>query len=225
MCQQSDAPQPIINTSIDSIAITLLQKILRVQKCSLKIGWDKKWGDKDPYRTAKDVVFFVARFFNLVASSTIITCIMEVPTLEEHREVHHHYILRLQRSLDEDENLNQPKWGHLKQLHASIKLGEKILTNGMCSYQNFGSFVTLTKFFNSTTEERFFFLSNTDGKNDATIDLQANGKYFVPAWSVSILDGCNKEVYNTLKVNPQTSIFVKKQTEKENAQLSWTWAP
>jgi hypothetical protein len=26
-------------------------------------------------------------------------------------------------------NLNQPKWGHLKNLHAALKLGEKILTN------------------------------------------------------------------------------------------------
>ncbi|KAL0541811.1 hypothetical protein IC582_021873 [Cucumis melo] len=107
----------------------------------------------------------------------------------------------------------------------SIKLGEKILTNGTRSDQNFSSSVTLTKFFNPTTGERFCFLSNTDEKNDATIDLQGDGKYFVPAWSVSILDGCNKEVYNTAKVNSQTSLFVKKKNEKENAQLSWAWAP
>ncbi|KAA0050221.1 beta-galactosidase 7-like [Cucumis melo var. makuwa] len=127
--------------------------------------------------------------------------------------------------LDEYGNLNPPKWGHLKQLHASIKLGETILTNGTRSDQNFGSSVTLTKFFNPTTGERFCFLSNTDGKNDATIDLQVDRKYFVPAWSVSILDGCNKEVYNTAKVNSQTSMFVKEQNEKENTQLSWAWAP
>ena len=35
---------------------------------------------------------------------------------------------------------------------------------------------------------------------DANVDLQKDGKYFVPAWSVSILDGCNKEIYNTAKV-------------------------
>ncbi|KAG6589971.1 Beta-galactosidase 7, partial [Cucurbita argyrosperma subsp. sororia] len=71
----------------------------------------------------------------------------------------------------------------------------------------------------------FAFLSNTDASNDATIDLQTDGKYFVPAWSVTILDGCNKEVYNTAKVNTQTSVFVKEQNEKANAQLSWVWAP
>jgi len=35
---------------------------------------------------------------------------------------------------------------------------------------------------------------------DANVDLQKDGKYLVPAWSVSILDGCNKEIYNTAKV-------------------------
>ncbi len=37
-----------------------------------------------------------------------------------------------------------------------------------------------------------------------------DGKYLVPAWSVSILDNCNKEVYNTAKFNVRTSIIVKK---------------
>ncbi|KAG6589973.1 Beta-galactosidase 7, partial [Cucurbita argyrosperma subsp. sororia] len=110
------------------------------------------------------------------------------------------------------------------QLHASIKLGEKILTSSTRSDRNISSSVTLTTFSNPTTGGRFCFLSNTDASNDATIDLQRDGKYFVPAWSVTILDGCNKEVYNTAKVNTQTSVFVKEQNEKENAQLSWTWA-
>ncbi|KAE8648136.1 hypothetical protein Csa_021532 [Cucumis sativus] len=102
--------------------------------------------------------------------------------------------------LDEYGNSNQPKLGHLKQLYASIKLEDKILTNGTRSNQDYGSSVTLMKFSNPSTGERFCFLSNTDGSNDATI-----------AWSVSILDGCNKEVYNTAKVNSRTSIFVKKE--------------
>jgi hypothetical protein len=35
------------------------------------------------------------------------------------------------------------------------------------------------------------------------VDLQQDGKYFVPAWSVSILQDCNKETYNTGKVKPK----------------------
>lgn len=65
-------------------------------------------------------------------------------------------------------------------------------------------------------------MSNIDGSKDANIDLQQEGKYFVPAWSVSILEGCNKEIYNTAKVNVQTSIMVKKPL---TATASWSWTP
>lgn len=36
-------------------------------------------------------------------------------------------------------NLNQPKWGHLKQLHAAIKSGEKVLTNSSSSTKRIGN--------------------------------------------------------------------------------------
>ncbi|KAL0541673.1 hypothetical protein IC582_021728 [Cucumis melo] len=228
MCQQSDAPQPIINTCNGFYCDNFTPNNPKSPKMFTEnwVGWFKKWGDKDPYRTAEDVAFSVARFFQtggvfnnyyMYHGGTNFGRTSGGPFITTSYDYN--------APLDEYGNLNQPKWGHLKQLHASIKLGEKILTNGTRSDQNFGSSVTLTKFFNPTTGERFCFLSNTDGKNDATIDLQADGKYFVPAWSVSILDGCNKEVYNTAKVNSQTSMFVKEQNEKENAQLSWAWAP
>ncbi len=34
-------------------------------------------------------------------------------------------------------NLNQPKWGHLKQLHAAIKSGQKVLTTSSSSTKQF----------------------------------------------------------------------------------------
>lgn len=42
-------------------------------------------------------------------------------------------------------NLNQPKWGHLKQLHAALKLGEKIITNGVQTTKNLGNGVDVIK--------------------------------------------------------------------------------
>ncbi|KAL0541096.1 hypothetical protein IC582_021127 [Cucumis melo] len=213
MCQQSDASQPIINTCNGFYCDNFTPNNPKSPKMFTEnwVGWFKKWGDKDPYRTAEDVAFSVARFFQ--SGGVFNNYYMYHGGTNFGRTSGGPFITTsydYNAPLDEYGNLNQPKWGHLKQLHASIKLGEKILTNGTRSDQNFGSSVTLTKFFNPTTGERFCFLSNTDGKNDATIDLQADEKYFVPAWSVSILDGCN-EVYNTAK--------------KENAQLSWAWAP
>lgn len=228
MCQQSDAPQPIINTCNGFYCDNFSPNNPKSPKMFTEnwVGWFKKWGDKDPYRSAEDVAFSVARFFQ--SGGVFNNYYMYHGGTNFGRTSGGPFITTsydYNAPLDEYGNLNQPKWGHLKQLHASIKMGEKVLTNGTRSDQKFGSFVTLTKFSNPTTGERFCFLSNTDVSNDATIDLQVDGKYFVPAWSVSILDGCNKEVFNTAKINSQTSMFVKVQNEKENAQLSWVWAP
>ncbi|KAL0558348.1 hypothetical protein IC582_002910 [Cucumis melo] len=229
MCQQSDAPQPIINTCNGFYCdYDFSPNNPKSPKMFTEnwVGWFKKWGDKDPYRSAEDVAFSVARFFQ--SGGVFNNYYMYHGGTNFGRTSGGPFITTsydYNAPLDEYGNLNQPKWGHLKQLHASIKMGEKILTNSTHSDQKISSFITLTKFSNPTTGERFCFLSNTDNKNDATIDLQADGKYFVPAWSVSILDSCNKEVFNTAKINSQTSMFVKVQNKKENAQFSWVWAP
>lgn len=34
-------------------------------------------------------------------------------------------------------NLNQPKYGHLKKLHAALKVGEKALTSGRVTLKNY----------------------------------------------------------------------------------------
>ncbi|XP_022139472.1 beta-galactosidase 7-like [Momordica charantia] len=228
MCQQSDAPKPMINTCNGWYCDNFTPNNPKSPKMFTEnwVGWFKKWGDKDPHRTAEDVAFSVAKFFQF--GGVFNNYYMYHGGTNFGRTSGGPFITTsydYDAPLDEYGNLNQPKWGHLKQLHASIKLREKLLTNGTRSNENFSGFVTLTKFSNQATGERFCFLSNTDKSNDATIDLKADGKYVVPAWSVSILDGCNKEVYNTAKVNSQTSIFVKEQNAHENAQLSWSWAP
>ncbi|XP_050939327.1 beta-galactosidase 15-like [Cucumis melo] len=227
MCQQSDAPQPIINTCNGFYCDNFTPNNPNSPKMFTEnwVGWFKKWGDKDPHRTAEDVAFSVARFFQ--SGGIFNNYYMYHGGTNFGRTSGGPFITTsydYDAPLDEYGNLNQPKWGHLKQLHASIKLGEKILTNSTRSNQNFSSSITLTKFSNLETGEMFCFLSNVDENNDAIIDLLADRKYFLPAWSVSILDGCNKEVFNTAKVTSQTSIFFKEQNEKENAKLSWTWA-
>ncbi|KAG6739516.1 hypothetical protein POTOM_057117 [Populus tomentosa] len=162
-------------------------------------GWFKLWGGRDPYRTAEDLAFSVARF------------------IQNGGVLNSYYM---------------PKWGHLKQLHAAIKLGERILTNGTVTSKNFWGGVDnslqnvqQTTYTNQGTGERFCFLSNAN-MEEANVDLGQDGKYSLPAWSVTILQDCNKEIHNTAKVNTQTSIMVKKLHEEDKpVQLSWTWAP
>ncbi|CAI8586592.1 unnamed protein product [Vicia faba] len=84
-------------------------------------------------------------------------------------------------SIHEYGNLNQPKLGHLKQLLAAIKLSKNVITNYISiNNTDLGNRITLTTYANSTNA-RFCYLSNNDTTKDANVDLQNNGKYFVPA--------------------------------------------
>ncbi|KAF2287083.1 hypothetical protein GH714_038061 [Hevea brasiliensis] len=192
-------------------------------------GWYKKWGEKNPHRTAEDVAYAVARFFQY--GGTLQNYYMYHGGTNFGRSSGGPFIATsydYDAPLDEYGNLNQPKWGHLKNLHAAIKLGEKILTSNNSSavtkkFMDGG--VELTTYTNNATGERFCFLSNTKTE-DATVDLQQDGNYSVPAWSVSILQGCNKEIFNSAKVNVQTSLMVNKIHENDRShKLSWKWAP
>ncbi|MCI14558.1 beta-galactosidase 7-like, partial [Trifolium medium] len=125
--------------------------------------------------------------------------------------------------LDEYGNLNQPKWGHLKKLHAAIKSGEKILTNASATIteKQHGDSVYLKSYKMQGSWESFCFLSNAHNSKDAQVELYPNTKYYVPAWSVSILQNCQDEIFNTAKVDVQTNNYVKKPAG--NSSLTWTW--
>ncbi|KAF3450937.1 hypothetical protein FNV43_RR07026 [Rhamnella rubrinervis] len=223
MCQQDDAPQPMINTCNGYYCDTFKPNNPKSPKMFTEnwIGWFKKWGERDPHRTPQDSAFSVARFFE--NGGVFNNYYMYHGGTNFGRTSGGPYIATsydYDAPLDEYGNLNQPKYGHLKKLHESIKLGEKLLTNGTRSSKDLGNGVNLTMYTNGG--ERFCFLSNTDKSNDATMDLGNDGKYYVPAWSVSILENCNKEVYNTAKVSAQTSVLAKKQVE---GQFNWSWSP
>ncbi|EEF46237.1 beta-galactosidase, putative [Ricinus communis] len=81
--------------------------------------------------------------------------------------------------LDEYGNLNQPKWGHLRDLHVRILL-HLSQSRGLGFATVYA--LNLTTYINNATGERFCFLSNTKTNEDANIDLQQDGIFFVPAW-------------------------------------------
>ncbi|KAF8401121.1 hypothetical protein HHK36_014425 [Tetracentron sinense] len=230
MCQQSDAPQPMINTCNGFYCDTFKPNNPSSPKMWTEnwTGWYKTWGGKDPHRTAEDVAFAVARFFQF--GGVFQNYYMYHGGTNFGRTSGGPYITTsydYDAPLDEYGNLNQPKWGHLNQLHLAIKSVQKVLTNSTFTNKQLGNGVELSTYINEATGEKVCFLSNQNTTNDANIDLQKDGKYFVPAWSVSILGDCNKEVYNSAKVNTQTSVMVKKPNKAENepAQLSWLWRP
>ncbi|KAL5705204.1 Beta-galactosidase 7 [Ranunculus cassubicifolius] len=227
MCQQSDAPQPMINTCNGWYCDSFQPNNPNVPKMWTEnwTGWFKAWGGKDPHRTAEDIAFSVARFFQ--ANGTFQNYYMYHGGTNFGRTSGGPYIVTsydYDAPLDEYGNLNQPKYGHLKQLHLLLKSMEEVLTYGDSSTQEFGNLVNVTTF--SHNGQSSCFISNGNETNDATITF--NGvQYTIPAWSVSILPDCKKEVYNTAKVNTQTSVIVKRsnQAEDEPSSLSWAWRP
>ncbi|KAK6273720.1 hypothetical protein POUND7_010803 [Theobroma cacao] len=255
MCQQADAPQSMINTCNGFYCDQFTANNPKSPKMWTEnwTGWFKLWGGKDPHRAAEEPAFAVARFFhqggilnNYYMVGLII--IMVEQTSDALLEVHAFTTsYDYDAQLDEYGNLNQHKYGHLKQLHAALRVGEKALTTGTVTTKNYGKDVDLTMYANNTTGERSCFLSNVNGQNDVDVDLDQDGKYFVPAWSVGIIQNCNKEIYNSAKLSSQTSVMIRNlnykdetedangdanegdadvpETEEQAPKLNWTWAP
>ncbi|KAF6139325.1 hypothetical protein GIB67_021535 [Kingdonia uniflora] len=107
-------------------------------------GWFKHWGGRDPHRTAEDLAFAVARFFQF--GGTFQNYYMYHGGTNFGRTAGGSYIFTsydYDAPLDEYGNLNQPKWGHLKQLQNHLKSMEKTLTYGDISTTNFKDSVTV----------------------------------------------------------------------------------
>ncbi|KAI4371826.1 hypothetical protein MLD38_010139 [Melastoma candidum] len=225
MCQQSDAPQPMINTCNGWYCDQFTPNNPNSPKIWTEnwTGWFKNWGGKDPLRTAQDVAFSVARFFQF--GGTFQNYYMYHGGTNFGRTAGGPYITTsydYDAPITEHGNLNQPKYGHLKQLHDQLHNLESILTSGNITNTDLGNSVTATVY--ATPDQSACFLSNANVSNDATVSFQGNN-YDVPAWSVSILPDCVTESYNTAKVTTPTTIIVKKKNmaEDEPSSLNWTW--
>ncbi|KAK7251637.1 hypothetical protein RIF29_35004 [Crotalaria pallida] len=227
MTQQSDAPETMINTCNGYYCDQFQPNNNNKPKIWTEnwTGWYKNWGMQNPHRTAEDVAFSVARFFQ--HGGTFQNYYMYHGGTNFGRTAGGPYITTsydFDAPIDEYGNLNQPKWGHLKQLHEVLKSNEKILTQGSTRNIDFGNKVTGTEY--SFAGKSFCFLSNTHQSKDVTVNFQ-NNQYTIPAWSVSILPDCNTEAYNTAKVNVQTAMMVMKDNDADDDEepyvLNWKW--
>ncbi|XP_062166454.1 beta-galactosidase 15-like [Alnus glutinosa] len=227
MCQESDAPSPMINTCNGWYCDQFTPNNPNSPKMWTEnwTGWYKGWGLQDPHRTAEDLSFAVARFFQY--GGTFQNYYMYHGGTNFGRTSGGPYITTsydYDAPLDEYGNLNQPKWGHLKQLHLLLRSMEKVLTHGSVRSIEYGNMMTATIYSYDGKSSCFF--GNANSKDDATINFE-NTMYTVPAWSVTILPDCFTEVYNTAKVNSQTSVMVKKENAADDFEepytLKWQW--
>ncbi|KAJ1400667.1 Glycoside hydrolase, family 35 [Sesbania bispinosa] len=99
--------------------------------------------------------------------------------------------------------LNEPKWGHLRDLHKAIKLCEPALVSVDPTVTWPGNNLEV-HVFKAKSGACAAFLANYDTKSSATVTF-GNGKYDLPPWSISILPDCKTAVFNTARLGAQSS--------------------
>uniref|UniRef100_A0A0D3HCC2 Beta-galactosidase n=1 Tax=Oryza barthii TaxID=65489 RepID=A0A0D3HCC2_9ORYZ len=226
MCQQdSDVPHNVVNTCNGFYCHDWFPNRTGIPKIWTEnwTGWFKAWDKPDFHRSAEDIAFAVAMFFQKRGS--LQNYYMYHGGTNFGRTSGGPYITTsydYDAPLDEYGNLRQPKYGHLKDLHSVIKSIEKILVHGEYVDTNYSDNVTVTKYTLGSTSACF--INNRNDNKDLNVTLDGN-THLLPAWSVSILPDCKTVAFNSAKIKAQTTIMVKKanMVEKEPESLKWSW--
>ncbi|PIA47487.1 hypothetical protein AQUCO_01400261v1 [Aquilegia coerulea] len=208
MCQQYDAPDPVINTCNSFYCDQFTPNSPNKPKFWTENwpGWFKTFGSRDPHRPPEDVAFAVARFFQ--KGGSLNNYYMYHGGTNFGRTSGGPFITT---SYDYDAPIDEygiarlPKWGHLKQLHEAIKLCEHPMLHGEPTLLSLGSLQEADVYTDSSGGCAAF-ISNMDEENEKTVYFQ-NVSYHLPPWSVSILPDCKNVAFNTAKVGHQTSIM------------------
>ncbi|XP_072964754.1 beta-galactosidase 3 [Typha angustifolia] len=205
MCQQYDAPDPVINTCNSFYCDQFAPNSPNKPKIWTENwpGWFQTFGATNPHRPPEDIAFSVARFFQ--KGGSVQNYYMYHGGTNFGRTSGGPFITTsydYDAPIDEYGMVRLPKWAHLKELHKSIKLCEQALLYGESKQLSFGPLQEANVYTDSSGCAAF--LANMDEKEDKLIVFQ-NKSYNLPAWSVSILPDCKNVVFNTAKVQSQTS--------------------
>ncbi|XP_051127758.1 beta-galactosidase 9 isoform X2 [Andrographis paniculata] len=207
MCKQVDAPEYIIDTCngyyCDGFKPNSNKKpIVWTENWD---GWYADWGDRVPHRPTEDIAFAVARFFQ--RGGSLFNYYMYFGGTNFGRTAGGPNIITsydYDAPIDEYGLLRQPKWGHLKDLHAAIKLCEPVLVAVHSpTYIKLGPKQEAHVYRDDSKCSAF--LANIDEHRSATVNF-LNQAYNLPPWSVIILPDCRNIAFNTAKIGAQTSI-------------------
>lgn len=230
MCQQADAPDPIINTCNGFYCDQFKPNSDKKPKMWTEnwTGWFLDFGGAVPYRPVEDIAFAVARFYQL--GGTFQNYYMYHGGTNFGRTSGGPFIATsydYDAPLDEYGFANQPKWGHLKDLHKAIKLCEDALTATDPSVSSLGTNLEAAVYKSGSTCAAF--LANTGTTSAATVKFNGNS-YQLPPWSVSILPDCKNVAFNTAKINSVTMVpsyaHESLQGDTSSSELSssqWSW--
>ncbi|TYI61226.1 hypothetical protein E1A91_D10G158400v1 [Gossypium mustelinum] len=221
MCKQTDAPGDIIDTCNNYYCDGY--KPNSPNKPTIWTenwdGWYTSWGGRLPHRPVEDLAFAVARFFQ--RGGSLMNYYMYFGGTNFGRTSGGPFYITsydYDAPIDEYGLRSEPKWGHLKDLHAAIKLCERALVAADSpQYMKLGPRQeahvywenTQSTVLNTTLSESqsacSAFLANIDEHNTATVIFRGKS-YSLPPWSVSILPDCSNVAFNTAKVGAQTSV-------------------
>ncbi|KAK8506257.1 hypothetical protein V6N13_100309 [Hibiscus sabdariffa] len=223
MCKQTDAPGDIIDTCNNYYCDGY--KPNSPNKPTIWTedwdGWYTTWGGRLPHRPVEDLAFAVARFFQ--RGGSLMNYYMYFGGTNFGRTSGGPFYITsydYDAPIDEYGLRSEPKWGHLKDLHAAIKLCEPALVAADSpQYMKLGPNQEAHVYWenaqstglNSSLSESqstcSAFLANIDEHNTATVTFRGKS-YSLPPWSVSILPDCSNLAFNTAKVGAQTAMKV-----------------
>ncbi|KAL9322778.1 hypothetical protein ACSQ67_010831 [Phaseolus vulgaris] len=230
MCQQADAPDPIINTCNGFYCDQFTPNSNTKPKMWTEnwSGWFLSFGGAVPSRPVEDLAFAVARFFQ--RGGTFQNYYMYHGGTNFDRTSGGPFIATsydYDAPIDEYGIVRQPKWGHLKDVHKAIKLCEEALIATDPSIVSLGPNLEAAVY--KTESVCSAFLANVGTTSDVTVNFSGNS-YHLPAWSVSILPDCKNVVLNTAKINSASSIssFTNEPSEEdigslETSSTGWSW--
>ncbi|XP_043696699.1 beta-galactosidase 8 [Telopea speciosissima] len=231
MCQQANAPDPVINTCNGFYCDQFTPNSDKKPKMWTEnwSGWFLSFGGAVPYRPVEDLAFSVARFFQ--RGGTFQNYYMYHGGTNFGRTTGGPFIATsydYDAPIDEYGVVRQPKWGHLKDLHKAIKLCAGALVANDPTFTSLGPNLE-AHVYKTGSGLCSAFLANVGTQSDATVNFNGNS-YHLPAWSVSILPDCKNVVFNTAQVNSQVvsprfkRLFSKGTIDSSNTfQSGWSW--
>ncbi|TKY60459.1 Beta-galactosidase 6 [Spatholobus suberectus] len=209
MCKQTDAPDPVINTCNGMRCGETFTGPNSPNKPAL---WTENWTSfyqvygGEPYiRSAEDIAFHVTLFIARKNGSYVNYYMYHGGT--NFGRTSSAYVITSyydQAPLDEYGLLRQPKWGHLKELHAVIKSCSTTLLQGKQSNFSLGELQDGYVFEEEEEGKCVAFLVNNDHVNKCTVQFR-NRSYELPPKSISILPDCQNATFNTATVNTKSN--------------------
>ncbi|KAK7411940.1 hypothetical protein VNO78_03385 [Psophocarpus tetragonolobus] len=210
MCKQEDAPDPVIDTCNGFYCENFKPNKNTKPKMWTEnwTGWYTDFGGAVPTRPAEDLAFSVARFIQ--NGGSFVNYYMYHGGTNFGRTSGGLFIATsydYDAPLDEYGLQNEPKYGHLRNLHKAIKQCEPALVSTDPKVTSLGYNLEAHVFW--TPSACAAFIANYDTKSSAKAKFW-NGQYDLPPWSISILPDCKTEVFNTAKVG--VNRWLKKMT-------------